>query len=59
MAFVETVAERMSLSFPTSLVHALSLVVDTLLRRAFARPEMRGRYAGRASLLCAATGWPS
>ena len=52
MAFVETVAERMSLSFPTSLVHALSLVVDTLLRRAFARPEMRGRYAGRASLLC-------
>ncbi len=59
MAFVETVVERMSLSFPTSLVHALSLAVDTLLRRAYARPEMRGRYAGRASLRCAATGWPS
>ena len=59
LTFEETVVERMLLSFPTSLVHALSLVVDTLLRRAFARPEMRGRYAGRASLQCAATGWPS
>ncbi len=59
MAFVETVVERMSLSFSTSLVHALSLAVDTLLRRAYARPEMRGRYAGMASLRCAATGWPS
>ena len=59
MAFEATVAERMSLSFPTSLVHALSLVVDTLLRRAYARPEMRGRYAGRASLRCDATGWTS
>ena len=45
--------------FPTSLVHALSLAVDTLLRRAYARPEMRGRYAGRVSLRCDATGWPS
>ncbi len=59
MAFVETVAERMSLSFPTSLVHAFSLAVDTLLRRAYARPEMRGRYAGRVSLRCDAPGWPS
>ena len=59
MAFEETVAERMSLSFPTSLVHALSLAVDTLLRRAYARPQMRGRYAGMASLRCDATGWPS
>ena len=59
MAFVETVVERMSLSFPTSLVHAFSLAVDTLLRRAYARPEMRGRYAGRVSLRCDATGWPS
>ena len=59
MAFEDTVVERMSLSFPTSIVHALSLVVDTLLRRAFARPEMRGRYAGRASLRCDAVGWPS
>ena len=60
MAFVETVVERMSLSFPTSLVHALSLAVDTLLRRAYARPEMRGGGTrGRVSLRCAATGWPS
>ena len=40
-------------------MHALSLAVDTLLRRAYARPEMRGRYAGRVSLRCDATGWPS
>ena len=59
MAFEDTVVERMSLSFPTSIVDALSLVVDTLLRRAFARPEMRGRYTGRASLRCDATGWTS
>ena len=33
LTFEETVVERMSLSFPTSLVHALSLAVDTLRDR--------------------------
>ena len=32
--------------------------MDSLLRRAYARSDMRGRYAGAADLLCAASGWP-
>ena len=43
IAFEESVVERMSLSFHTSLVPALSIAVDTLLRRAYARPEMGGQ----------------
>ena len=30
--------------------------MDTLLKRAYSRPEMRGRYAGRADLRCALYG---
>ena len=35
------------------------MAVDVLLKRAFARPEMRGRYAGAADLLCTGAGWPA
>ena len=40
----------------TCLVHALSIDPDDLLRRAYARPEMRGGYALTASLRCDAVG---
>ncbi len=59
LAFEESVVEHASLPFHSSSVEALFVAVDALLRRAYARPDMRGRYAGVAELLCAASGWPS
>lgn len=58
LAFEEPVVEHTSLSFHSSSVEALLVAVDTLLQRAFARPDVRGRHAGTAHLLCAAPGWP-
>ena len=57
LAFEESVAEHTSLPFHSSSLQALFVAVDTLLKRAYARPDMRGRYAGAAHLLCAASGW--
>ena len=48
----ETVVERTSLPFSSTSMPLLLATVDTLLRRAYSRPQMRGRYAGRASLEC-------
>lgn len=58
LAFEEPVVERTSLSFHSSSIEALLVAVDTLLQRAFARPDVRGRHAGAVHLLCAAAGWP-
>ena len=54
----EKVVERTSLPFHTSSMEALLVAVDTLLKRAYARPDMKGRYAGVADLLCTTPGWP-
>ena len=56
--FEEPVVERAVLPSQPSTLGALSVTVDALLERAYARPDMRGRCAGTASLLCAARGWP-
>ena len=58
LAFEESVVEHTSLPFHSSSLKALFVAVDTLLKRAYARPDMRGRHAGVADLLCAASGWP-
>ena len=58
LALEEAVVERMSLPFHTSSMEALLVAVGTLLRRAYARPDMKGRYAAAADLLCTAPGWP-
>ena len=47
----ETVTEQTSLPFSSTSLEML-LVADTLLRRAYARPVMRGRYARQAALEC-------
>ena len=49
----ETVVERTSLPFSSTSLELLLVAVDTLLRRAYARPEIRGRYVGRVLLECA------
>ena len=58
LPFDESIVERASLPFSSSSLQALFVAVDTLLRRAYARREMRGRYVGTATLLCSASGWP-
>ena len=52
LAQVETVVERTSLPFSSASIELLITVVDTLLARAFARPSIRGRYAGKVFLEC-------
>ena len=52
MEYEETVTEETSLPFSSTSLEMLLVASDTLLRRAYARPVMRGRYAGRASLEC-------
>ena len=59
LAFEESVVEHTSLPFHSSSIDALFVAVDTLLKRGYARPDMRGRYAGAADILCEASGWPS
>ena len=59
LASEEPVVERISLSLHSSSTEALLVAVDTLLRRAFARPAVKGRHAGVAHLLGAAPGWPT
>ena len=59
LAFEESVVEHISLPFHSSSIDVLYVGVDALLKRAFTRPEMRGRYAGAADLLCTGVGWPA
>ena len=59
LAFEESVVEHTSLPFHSSSMVALFIAVDTLLKRAYARPDVQGRYAGAADILCEAPGWPS
>ena len=48
----DTVTERLSLPFASASLELLSAGTGRLLKRAFARPDVRGRYAGSAELLC-------
>ena len=59
LPFEESVVERASLPFHSSSIEALSAAVDTLLKRAYSRPDMRSRYARGTALLCTASGWPN
>lgn len=48
----EAVVERIALPFASTSLELVLAGVDTLLKRAFARPAVRGRYASRAELAC-------
>ena len=58
LALEEKVMERTSLPFHTSSMEALLVATDTLLRRAYVRPDMKGRYVSAVDLLCTVPGWP-
>ena len=59
MKHEESVVERISLPWVSNSLEFLLTAVDTLLKRAYSRPDMRGRYAGRADLRCALYGTAS
>ncbi|MDE2682527.1 MAG: hypothetical protein OXI54_00035 [Chloroflexota bacterium] len=48
----EPVVEHASLPFTSASLELLLAAVDTLLRKTYAQPRMRGRYAGSATLEC-------
>ena len=52
LPYEESVVEHTELPFPWTSTEWLLTAVDTLLKRAFAHPRMRGRYAGRVTLEC-------
>ena len=54
----EPIVECLSLPFHTTSLQVLRAAVDTLLRRAYANPRMRGRCPGRADLECAVSDAP-
>lgn len=49
----EPVVEHVLLPFASASLELLLAAMDTLLRRAYAQPKMRGRYAGGVALECA------
>ena len=59
LVHVETLVECTSLPFSSASLELLITVVDTLLARAFGRPSMQGRYAGKVLLECALEGGPT
>ena len=52
LAYEESISERMSLPFASSSLQLVTVAVNTLLKRAYAAPRMRGRYAGSVTLHC-------
>ena len=56
MVLEEAVVERTSLPFHTSSMEVLRVAVDTLLKRAYARSDVKGRYAAAADLFCTIAG---
>ena len=54
----EPIVECLSLPFPTTSLQVLRAAIDTLLRRAYAHPRIRGRCPGRADLACALSDAP-
>ena len=48
----EPVVERIPLPTSSTSLDLLLAAMDTLLKRAYSRPRMRGRYAGRAAFEC-------
>ena len=48
----ETIAEHTDFPYASASLELLLTAVDSLLQRAYARPQMRGRYAGGADLEC-------
>ena len=55
----EPVVEYLSLPFATTSLQVLRATIDTLLRRAYAHPHVRGRCPRRASLECGVSDAPS
>ncbi len=58
LAHNENIVETMSMPFHTAAVEALRTALNVLLKRAFARPGMRGRCTSRIEIACTLSGLP-
>ena len=52
LKYEESIIESTSLPFSSTSIQLLLTAVETLLKRAYSRPQMRGRYVGKAVLSC-------
>ena len=52
LKYEESILEHILLPFSAPSLQFISMAIDTLLKRAWARPQMRGRYAAAATLSC-------
>ena len=52
LKYEESIVEHTSLPFSSTSMGLLLAALDTLLRRAYSRPRMRGRYAATAEFTC-------
>ncbi len=52
LKYEENILEYMSLPFYSTSIEVLRVAIDTLLKRAYMRPQMRTRYAAKATLEC-------
>ena len=59
LAHNTNIVEGMAMPFHTTSVEALQAALDVLLKRAFARPWMRGRCTGQVDVSCMLSGMPS
>ena len=53
MSFEDAIVEGTSFPFTSTSMQLISTAEETLLQRAYSRPQVKGRYAGRAELRCA------
>ena len=58
LPFDESIVERAAMPFSSTSMEMLLAAIDALLKRAFARPELRGRRVGAASIRCGVFGAP-
>ena len=58
LPFGESIVERISMPFSSTSMEMLIAALDALLKRAYSRPDLRGRHVGAASIRCAVFGAP-
>ena len=52
LEYEESILEHLSLPFYSTSLEVLNVAVDSLLKRAYFRPRMRGKYVAKAQLQC-------
>lgn len=59
LPYEESIVEHISMPFSSTSTEMLLTAIDALLKRAYSRPDLKGRNVGAASIRCAVFGAPS